>query len=164
MVSDLYWIDHQSALPRLAIMARPRSGDWLADEIAAWRDAGVGTVVSLLEPWETLELGLQAEAGLCRESNIDFISFPICDRGVPEDADEVARLCRSIAASDKAVAIHCRAGIGRSALVAAAVLTLVGAEPDAAFAAIGAARGLQVPDTDMQREWVRNLDWSERAD
>jgi protein-tyrosine phosphatase len=157
MASDLYWIEHHRNLPRLAIMARPRSGDWLADEIAAWREAEVGTVVSLLERSETVELGLQAEADLCQANGIDFISFPIADRGVPADRNELVALCRAIAARDKAVAIHCRAGIGRSALVAASVLILAGAEPDAAFAAIGTARRVSVPDTEQQSEWVRDL-------
>ena len=161
--SDLYWIAHESTLPRLAIMARPRSGDWLGDEVAAWREAGVGTVVSLLEPGEVEELGLEAESGLCRGQGIAFLSFPIADRGVPENLLELMALCRTIAASDTAVAIHCRAGIGRSALVVASVLTLAGLEPDAAFRAITIARGLPVPDTEEQREWVGRLDWGERV-
>ena len=33
---------------RLAIMARPRAGDWLEDEISGWRAQGVEIVVSLL--------------------------------------------------------------------------------------------------------------------
>jgi hypothetical protein len=34
---------------RLAIVPRPRAGDWLDDEIAAWRAEGIDLVVSLLE-------------------------------------------------------------------------------------------------------------------
>jgi hypothetical protein len=33
----------------LAIMARPRAGDWLDGEIAGWRAQGIGVIVSLLE-------------------------------------------------------------------------------------------------------------------
>jgi hypothetical protein len=42
MLGRVYWID----VPRagLAMMARPRSGDWLADEIASWKQAGIDTV------------------------------------------------------------------------------------------------------------------------
>jgi hypothetical protein len=46
-MSQLYWID-APATGRLAIMARPRAGDWLDDEIAGWKLAGVDTVVCLL--------------------------------------------------------------------------------------------------------------------
>src|SRR5262249_61758505 len=37
---------------RLAIMPRPRAGDWLDDEAASWRRHGLGLVVSLLEDAE----------------------------------------------------------------------------------------------------------------
>jgi hypothetical protein len=40
MKHDIYWI---SAIPRgrLAIMPRPRHGDWLADEVKAWQLGGL---------------------------------------------------------------------------------------------------------------------------
>ena len=50
--------------------------------------------------------------------------------------------------------IHCRAGIGRSSLMAACALVCIGVEAKAALALIGAARGLTVPDPDEQRERV----------
>ena len=54
----------------------------------------------------------------------------------------------------KAVAVHCRAGIGRSSLIAACVLVLLGFAPGMAFDLIGKARGVKVPDTEGQRDWV----------
>lgn len=48
MRSRIYWID--PAKPgRLAIMAPPRSGDWLEDEILGWGEERIDVVVSLLE-------------------------------------------------------------------------------------------------------------------
>ena len=41
--STIYWIDGVSS-GRLAIMARPRAGDWLDDEIANWALEGVRAV------------------------------------------------------------------------------------------------------------------------
>jgi protein-tyrosine phosphatase len=52
------------------------------------------------------------------------------------------------------VAIHCRAGIGRSTTLAACVLILLGVEGDVALDMIAAARGLEVPETEAQRQWV----------
>ena len=49
MKSSPYWIDAGPAR-RIAILARPRGGDWLPDEIAAWKNAGISMVVSLLAP------------------------------------------------------------------------------------------------------------------
>jgi protein-tyrosine phosphatase len=156
MPSDLYWIDTGSS-QRLAIMARPRAGDWLADEIEYWKHAGVEVVVSLLEPAEVAELGLLDEAAICEMNGIRFISFPIADRTVPEDAASARRFAAELAATGKPIAIHCRAGIGRSSIIAAAVLVSSGIEPAAALAAIGKARGLAVPDTDAQRAWALAL-------
>jgi len=64
-------------------MPRPRAGDWLDDEVAAWRADGVDMVVSLLGRDEIAELDLVLEPGCCQTRDIAFISFPIPDRGVP---------------------------------------------------------------------------------
>jgi hypothetical protein len=48
MRSSIYWID-APVTGRLGIMARPRSGDWLEDEIAGWETAEINMVVCLLE-------------------------------------------------------------------------------------------------------------------
>ena len=46
----------------LAISSRPRGGDWLGEEISAWRGAGIDVIVSLLEPAEAADLNLENEA------------------------------------------------------------------------------------------------------
>jgi hypothetical protein len=61
MRSNIHWIDAEIA-GRLGIMARPRSGDWLSDEISAWQEDGVHVVVSLLQKDEIQELELAQEA------------------------------------------------------------------------------------------------------
>jgi protein-tyrosine phosphatase len=156
MRSTIYWIE-AAAKGRLGIMARPRSGDWLDDEIAGWEAAGINTIVSLLERDEVNELGLGDEEKLCRRHGMTFISFPIPDRGVPRTEGETEILARNIALKLKdgtTVAIHCRAGIGRSSLIAACALVCSGLDAGSAFEAISKARGIKVPDTDEQRSWV----------
>jgi len=156
MISSLYWID----LPepgRLAIMARPRAGDWLADEVMGWLADGVDLVISLLEPEEVADLELQRESELCRESGIEFISFPVPDRGVPASTGDILELTRIIGdrlRAGKAVAVHCRAGIGRSSLVAACAMVESGYQPELALNLIRQSRGLRVPDTDEQKDWI----------
>jgi protein-tyrosine phosphatase len=156
MYSELYWIDTVDT-PKLAIMARPRAGDWLEDEIAHWKRSGVGIVISLLEPDEVNDLGLAMEAALCGESGIEYLSFPIPDRGLPNDAGLAMRFAAKVTGKSKPIAIHCRAGIGRSSVMAAAVLIANGITPAAALSAIEKARGLPIPDTDAQRDWVMKL-------
>jgi protein-tyrosine phosphatase len=155
---DVYWLREVEGV-RLAIMPRPRSGEWLADEIAGWHRLGVQTVVSLLESHETRELDLADEESLCRAANLQFLSFPIADQGVPSNSVEFAKLVGLIAhrlRSGNSVAIHCRAGIGRSGLLGACVLGAFGIAPDSAFAMLGRARGVAVPNTDAQVAWVRD--------
>ncbi len=50
--------------------------------------------------------------------------------------------------------IHCRAGIGRSGMLAACVLVKAGLDPEAALQRVSEARGCPVPDTEEQRAWV----------
>jgi protein-tyrosine phosphatase len=117
-------------------------------------------VVSLLEREEIEELGLWDEAELCQKLAIDFISFPIPDRGVPSNMRDLASLVGLLKAQLEGrggVAIHCRAGIGRSSVIAACLLHAFGIEPGDAFALITTARGCAVPDTEQQREWVKSF-------
>ena len=64
---DMYWIN-DLALGRLAIVRRPRSGDWLADEISAWKATGLTDVVSLLEDHEIRELRVRGRGQYLRAS------------------------------------------------------------------------------------------------
>jgi len=94
---------------------------------------------------------------------MEFISFPIPDRGLPTSLRDATVLAKSVALQvrdGRAVAIHCRAGIGRSSLVAAGVLICSGVTAEDALRLITAARGIDVPDTEAQREWVMALDRS----
>src|SRR5947209_11006948 len=82
MRTELYWIDGRWR-GRLAIMPRPRGGDWLEDEIRSWRREGVNEIVSLLTADEMADLELGDEAHLCRREGVEYLHFPIEDRGVP---------------------------------------------------------------------------------
>ena len=67
----------------LAILPRPRGGDWLEDEIKAWLEAGIDVVLSALGTDAISELDLQSEPELCLAHGIEWINSPIADRGVP---------------------------------------------------------------------------------
>jgi len=51
----------------------------------------------------------------------------------------------------KTVAVHCRAGIGRSLMIAASALIHIGLSTESAFRSIEESRGCPVPDTREQR-------------
>jgi protein-tyrosine phosphatase len=142
---------------RLAIMPRPRAGDWLEEEVASWRQQGLDVVVSLLDDDEVAELGLGDEAALCQRADIRFCRFPIADRGEPASTSSVTHLVADLIAELRAgryVGIHCRIGVGRSASLSACVLGALGVPLDQAWTSIQQARGVPVPDTPAQREWV----------
>jgi protein-tyrosine phosphatase len=153
---DLFWI----AGPwrgRLAIATRPRGGDWLEDEIGSWRRAGIDVVVSLLESNEEDQLDLVDEQRAAEANSIRFISFPIPDRGVPVSVPEAMSLMTSVASlldEGNNVAVHCRQGIGRSGLIAAGILATSGVNPEEAIEIVSAARGLAIPETPEQCQWV----------
>ena len=159
MTPQLHWIDWKWP-GRLAISARPRGGDWLDDEVMGWRAAGIDTAVSLLTPPEVAELGLEREPDLCQRNSLQFLSFPIMDRGVPPSFAEAVQLIQRLEATLRAgrnVAVHCRQGIGRSGIIAAGLLVDAGLAPDEALLRVSRARGLTVPDTPEQRDWVARL-------
>jgi protein-tyrosine phosphatase len=154
--AELYLIAECPA-GRLAIMPRPRAGDWLLDEVASWRQQGLEVIVSLLEEAEIAELSLEEEARLCGQAGLRFVHFPVPDRGTPPSEAAVSALVSDLVAELKAgrgVGIHCRIGIGRSACLAACVLAAMGLPLEAAWASLQRSRGLSVPDTPEQRAWV----------
>lgn len=144
----------------LAIMPRPRAGDWLEDEVGQWQREGLSTVVSLLEPTEIAELELGAEPTLCASLGIEFLSFPIPDRGVPASVAAfdsfLAPLVKHLRGG-ASVGVHCRAGIGRAGLTAACILVRAGIPYPLAFPAISRARRVKVPDTEQQESWVQHF-------
>ena len=158
MAAELFWIPGPWQ-GRLAISSRPRGGDWLEDEVRAWHRASVQIVVSLLEPPETAELGLEQEGALVESAGLRFVSFPIPDRGLPASRSMAAFLVQSLTrdlAGGRNVAVHCRQ-VGRSALVAAAALIVAGMDAASALRTVSTARRLEVPETAEQRRWIERL-------
>lgn len=156
MGTELHWVD--GPWPgKLAVASRPRGGDWLEDEIASWRRAGIDTVLSLLTSDEEQSLDLNSEAGAVKARGMDFMSLPIPDRQVPGSETEVAAVLERLNAnlsSGRNVVVHCRQGVGRSGLVAACLLVTKGLDPRTAVESVGAARGVAVPETAEQRRWI----------
>jgi protein-tyrosine phosphatase len=159
MYTPIYWIDDNYP-GRLGLMARPRGGDWLDDEMRALRHAGVDLLVSLLTETEQVTLDLLDEADACAASQIAFCSLPILDRQVPPLNTATITFVRDLACRREQGAhlvLHCRMGIGWSALIAASVLVVLGMPAAAAWAQIEQARGCPVPDTPEQRAWVEQF-------
>lgn len=112
---------------RLAGMGRPGLLGEAAADLEAVAAAGVELLVSLTErPYPAAELRSYGIAGR---------HFPIADMGVPA-IGPTASLCRDIESAlsrGSAVTVHCRAGMGRTGTILAAVLVWMGADADQAI-------------------------------
>ena len=113
-------------------------------------------VVSALTPVEESELDLDTEAAIVLQGGLAYVACPIDDRGLPSLAamDEVVALIAEHLDGGGSVAVHCRMGVGRSSLIAAAVLVAEGTSPTTAWERVAEARGMSVPDTEVQRRWL----------
>ena len=158
MSTELRWVEGPWK-GRLAIAARPRGGDWLEDEIEAWRRLGITAVVSLLTPEEESELDLVEESAQAQSKGLGFLSLAIPDREVPASESEVTAMVariHEILASGRSAVIHCRQGVGRAGLLASCLLIFEGKRPMESIQAVSQARGVEVPETSDQRTWVLN--------
>jgi protein tyrosine phosphatase (PTP) superfamily phosphohydrolase (DUF442 family) len=137
---------------KIGVMARPSGGGLLDDDIRSIRDQGFSVVVSLLTDAEQRELKLEEEAMLCKKLEVTFHRLAITDLRVPaldEETIEFLAKLRKLHGAGKSIAVHCRAGIGRSCLMLSPKCTA-----HSAFHQLSAARGFAVPETPEQREWA----------
>jgi predicted protein tyrosine phosphatase len=128
MKATIYSIN-AAAPNRIAIVARPRGGDWLRDEVNALSREGIEVLVSMLTEEESKELGLETESEDCEAVAIRFVSLPIPDRSVPSDTHDFLRSVERLAEmvrDGRSLAVHCRASIGRSSVLAVSVLVRLG--------------------------------------
>ena len=142
----------------LAIMPRPRGEDWLEGEIQHLSQLGLHTLVSLLEKEEIKELKLDQEEKLCINFGMNYMNYPIKDRGIPENYQECIKFLKelhTIFLNGHSICIHCRMGIGRSSIIAAALILMdQKLKVPKILEIIKERRGLTIPDTKDQVEWL----------
>ena len=76
----------------LAIMACPSIDPEAPASIANIARLGIRQVVSLLEPTEARNLGLEAERLEVKACEMGFMSFPIPDMGLPPSVEDFAQI------------------------------------------------------------------------
>ena len=141
----------------VAIMARPSLEADAPASIVNIARLGIQQVVSLLEPSEARNLGLHSEREQVKAHAMGFTSFPIPDMGLPPSVDEFAQLARKLFDQVNAgvnTLIHCHAGIGRSGLLVSGILLHCDMDPQQAFAYASRMRGIRVPETPTQEQWL----------
>lgn len=121
----------------------------------------IALLVTLLDNDELSLLGVPRLGAECEARGLPWAQCPITDFGAPGAAFEVAwqRIGPRVHAclkADERVAIHCRAGLGRSGTVAARVLIERGAAPDAAITWVQRHRRGAI-ETPSQRNYLMKL-------
>ena len=156
---EIYWADDLRPV-RIAIMPRPRGGEHLDGELRQLAAAGVHTLVSLLTTGEAEREGLADEGTLCAKHGIAFRHFAVADHQTPHSVELFLEFGDSIVPTlqrHHGVAVHCYAGIGRSALTAGTLLLRAGVPRARIFPALSKGRGMNVPETTEQALWFRAL-------
>lgn len=148
-------------------MARPRGGEWLELEVNELLKNELTCLISALETSEIQTLGLEQELDLSKSKGIQFEWFPIPDMGVPSSKikylELVLRLSHKVKAKEKII-IHCRQGIGRTSIIAAGILMNLGYSLNESIDLISNTRGVRVPESDTQLEFLRSVEESIRWD
>lgn len=162
-----YWVEtrdlaktSEGTPPEMAIVPCPTGGRNLAAAIRLLKGHGIDSLVSLLSAEEVKVLGLAEEERRCGDAGIAFRWFPVDDHSIPVSMDDFRALVGDLQhdlRAGKAVGAHCFAGIGRSCMFMAALLCAEGLSADEAFSRLSAARGLTVPDTWLQSQWVEHF-------
>lgn len=154
MKPSIYLVEYKGP-GAIYIMPKP-SGEWLDEDIAFYGTLAVGLIVSLLEASEIDELSLRSEELVCANRGMDFRNFPIPDRGLPVRSalEKFIDELNAYLQKDVKIAIHCRAGIGRTGLVAGCLLQKTGITAQRAIDLLNEARGVSIPDTDEQKEFI----------
>jgi protein-tyrosine phosphatase len=164
--NGVYWIYTPARAPAgfapctplpLAVVLCPRGGRDLHKEMLHLKRAGIDTLVSLLsrEQVDLLELG--EESLLANRAGMHFLHHPIPDHELPPDAGAFRAFVTDLALrlrDGQRLGIHCWGSIGRATVTAACTLIHLGWEPPTALAAVEAARGCPVPDTEEQQRWI----------
>jgi len=129
------------------------------ERLARLAHFGIGCFIDLTQPGE--RPAYEGEL----PPRVRYLRFPLPDHGVPEQRQQMSEILRSLQEAlraERPVYLHCRAGIGRTGMVAACLLIEQGLNAQAALAELNrlwrksgrAAQWPSVPETDQQVAFV----------
>ncbi len=140
----------------LGMMACPGRGGDLEADLDRLAALGVVRVVSLLDDEELRAVGAAQLPEALAARGLGWWRLGIPDFGVPEPAPAAALLAelrRALGRGERLV-LHCRAGLGRTGMIAASLLVTLGRAPEEAVALVRAARDPRCVETEAQRDFI----------
>ena len=134
---------------------RDRSRD-LDEDLAQLRSHGATRLLCLLTDSELDWAGVPDIGRRALAAGLAYRHLPIPSQGTPDVADaiDLVHWCQDAAQLGEPVIVTSMAGLGRSGTIAACYLVAVGMPPDAAIAAVRAARGSRALETAAQEDFV----------
>ena len=121
--------------------------DEFDDDLPVLRKMGIQAVVSLLNT--------SSDSSVFESAGFSYIALPIPDGGAPTlgQANDYVRFASEQVAQERAIVVHCSAGIGRTGTMLGVYLISRGETPDDAFRLVRNAEGTAI-ETSRQREFL----------
>ena len=154
-MSDPFFTVPRDGAGTLSLGPRPQTG-----ALDAWceqaRSEGVTFVVSMLSDEEIADFALTAEGEALARRGISFTRYGVLDYGTPEKPNfrGLVEAMRAELDGGAHVHIHCAGGTGRAGTVSSCILVAEGAKAQDAVSTVSRARGVQVPETSKQLDFV----------
>jgi protein-tyrosine phosphatase len=92
-------------------------------------DPKVDALLGLMEAFEYRMLQADTLAHKCREQSIDYLWYPMPDGGTPRDMRSARSVVNAVVQKlryGENIVIHCKAGLGRTGLLASCILIRLG--------------------------------------
>lgn len=160
MTNDLWWlIPRESAgMPMPYVHPERRAGgdgaiDAYADDLVELKNNGIQAVICLLN--------LPGDEPIYRRAGFDFLLLAIPDGAAPtaEQANQAVKFIDRQREMQRAVAVHCAAGLGRTGTILAAYLIAKGATASAAVARVRVVEPAAI-ETNRQLQFLHEFERS----
>lgn len=148
-----YWITRINNA-QIGISACPLGRGDLKAELTKIVSEDELLMISLLTEEEKAMLHLQEEGPMSKAFGIEFKEFPIADMSIP-GAQRFMKFIEELYGRTNELdrmLIHCRAGIGRSSLIALGLMTRHGFVLKESVELVSRIRGYDVPQSRSQRK------------
>lgn len=127
-------------------------------DLRAIKEWGADTLVTLIEEHEFDEMAVTGLEEGCRANGLEWVHIPIVDGEAPDERFRAAwhaigPSIRSKLESGRSIVIHCKGGLGRTGMLAAALLQEAGMDSARAIALVRQARPGAI-ETSVQEEYL----------